>query len=135
MFGRIRQARAGSKPVATKPLSAVEAQCAYEKQEHQRRNPHLYTTLHQCVNADGSLLTFDHVTRKQQEVIAKLQEIHCHQFAGPHPDYCMKGMESDVCKLIEMNQDEMDKVGLTFVRNYHMMRGRINRSREETLDA
>lgn len=39
------------------------------KIEHQRRNPHLYTTLYQCVNADGTITTFDDVTRELQKMM------------------------------------------------------------------
>lgn len=47
----------------------------YEQQEFQRKNPHLFTTLTQSVNADGSITTYQQVTKKLQETYDRILEI------------------------------------------------------------
>lgn len=39
----------------------------YEKLEHQRKNPHLYTTPTQSVNADGTITTYEQVTKRLRD--------------------------------------------------------------------
>ena len=93
-----------------------------EKLEHQRRNPHLYTTLSQCVNADGSITTFDDVTRKLQDTLKALDTLHTKKFGGSHPVFCMRPMygqsENPVCQSIEMIDKDLDRCRLSFVTNY-----------------
>lgn len=100
-----------------------------EKLEHQRRNPHLYTTLSQCVNADGTITTFDDVTRELQKTLKALDEAHTKQFGGTHPVYCLRPLigspETPVCQMIEMLNQDMDRCRLTFVTNYKRMSDRL----------
>jgi len=92
------------------------------KLEHQRRNPHLYTTLNQSVNADGSITTFDDITRGLQKALSAMDIAHINTFGGPHPVYCLRPIignaEYPVCQMIEMINEDMDKCRLGFIKNY-----------------
>jgi hypothetical protein len=100
-----------------------------EKLEHQRRNPHLYTTLSQCVNADGTITTFDDVTRELQKTLKALDEAHTKQFGGEHPVYCMLPVigtpAAQVCQMIEALNQDMDRCRLSFVTNYKRIADRL----------
>lgn len=89
--------------------------------EYQRIHPHLFTTLTQVVNADGTITTFDQVTSKLQETLRALNKHHKEKFGGGHPLYCLRpvvGMpEHDVCNMIEILNNDLDKVRQSFVRN------------------
>ena len=75
----------------------------YEQLEYQRKNPHLYTTMTQSVNSDGTITTYEQVTRKLQEAVDKLQSLHNKTFGGKHPVYCMRPVigapDNTQCKL------------------------------------
>ena len=105
------------------------------KLEHQRRNPHLYTTLNQCVNADGSITTFDDVTEKLQETLKALDIAHTKKFGGSHPVFCMRPVygqpETPVCQMIEMINRDLDRCRLGFVTNYKHAQDRLNQLNKE----
>jgi hypothetical protein len=94
----------------------------YEQLEMQRKNPHLYTTMYQCVNPDGSITTFEQITEQLRNALDKLQEGHTKRFGGNHPVYCMRPVigqpEVDVCQAIEMIEKDIDRCKLGFVENY-----------------
>ena len=111
----------------------LKYEAVLEKQEHQRRNPHLYTTISQCVNADGSITTFDDVTRKLQETLRALEVAHTKQFKGEHPVYCLRPLignsEAPVCQMIEMINQDMDRCRLIFVTNYKYAQDHLTKLR------
>jgi hypothetical protein len=107
----------------------------YEQLEYQRNNPHLFTTMSQSVNFDGSITTFDQVTSKIQDTLKKVQLAHKQKFGGNHPVYCMRPIigqsENPICQMIEMLENDLDRCRIGFVRTYKDMQERI-RSLEES---
>lgn len=99
---------------------------SYEELEHQRKNPHLYTTLSQLVEPDGRILTYEDVTRNLRSDLDKLQKLHTKQFGGKHPVMCMRpviGQPKDtVCQAIELINRDLDRVRVSFVENAQHVR-------------
>lgn len=93
-----------------------------EQIERQRKNPRLYTTMNQSVNPDGTITTFEQVTKQLKYTLDKLQVGHTSMFGGNHPVYCMRPIigqpEADICQMIEMIKKDMDRCRLGFVENY-----------------
>lgn len=101
---------------------SISDEKTYEKLEHQMKNPHLYTTMSQLVNPDGTITTFDEVTYTLQQTLKQLEANHSTVFGGEHPIYCMRPLigqpEHPICQAIELVEKDKDKVRLSFVENY-----------------
>lgn len=100
----------------------------YEQLEYQRNNPHLFTTMTQSVNADGTIVSYEQVTRKLRDTLDKMQAIHSKKFGGIHPVYCMRPVmgtaQNAFCESIEMVEKDLDRCMEGFVRNYKYMQER-----------
>lgn len=103
-------------------MSKVSTRTEYEQLEFQRKNPHLFTTMTQSVNPDGSITTFEQVTRGLKHTTDKAQEAHTKVFGGEHPVYCMRPVmgvsEHQICQIIEHCKKDMDRCLTSFVKNY-----------------
>lgn len=106
--------------------SATYKNLEYQRIEHQRKNPHLYTTMTSAVNADGTVTTFEQVTAKTQESLDKLYEIHKHLFGEEHcnPLCQYSDRENKPCYPIECLERDKQRVLDSFVRNYIYIRSR-----------
>lgn len=107
-------------------MNKVATKTEYEQLEYQRKNPHLFTTMTQSVNPDGTITTYEQITKNLKESVDRAQEIHSKAYGGEHPVYCMRpliGMpENPLCQMIEILKQDMDKCLTGFVRNYkHML--------------
>lgn len=99
-----------------------------EQLEYQRNNPHLFTTMTQSVNADGTIVSYEQVTRKLRETLDKMQAIHSKKFGGIHPVHCMRPAmgtaQNAFCESIEIVEKDLDRCMEGFVRNYKCMQER-----------
>ncbi len=101
----------------------------YEQLEYQRKNPHLFTTITQSVNADGSITTYEQVTKNLKQSVDKAQKAHSKVFGGEHPVNCMRPVigtpENPLCQMIEMCNQDMDRCLTSFVKNCKYMSARF----------
>lgn len=93
----------------------------YEQREFQRLNPHLYTTLNQSVNPDGSITTFEDVTKTIRYHLERLKEIQVEQ--GANPEFWWLYASKEIQDMHDYLLRQLDKCRRGFVRNYKNMIG------------
>jgi len=93
-----------------KPLEVVRN--PYEQQEYQRTHAKLFTTVKQSVNIDGSLITYEEVTRNIQKQLDRLEELH-----NNHP-YWFTVAPKEQQDIYFFLNNKLDQVRRTFVDNY-----------------
>ena len=98
-----------------------------EKLEHQRKNPHLYTTLTQSVDVFGNILTLEQVTFKINEALDKLKECHKSKFGTEDCDALCHYQNDDICKIMAVYYQDIGRASHSFVRNYNNMRERVEK--------
>lgn len=98
-----------------------------EQLEYQRKNPHLFTTLTQSVNIDGSITTLYQVTRKLRGAIDKLRTYHEQKFGEKNCNALCMYANNDMCKMIAMYQSDIDKAATSFAEHYKMFSDRRQR--------
>lgn len=96
-----------------------------EKLEHQRQNPHLYTTLSQSVSADGTIITLEQVTSKITEALNKCKVYHLKKFGTEECGVMCYYQNDDLCKMIEIYYGDIKKASMSFIENYNNMRRRM----------
>lgn len=99
----------------------------FEKLEHQRNNPHLYTTLTQYVDVLGNVITYDQVTAKIQEAYTAIKQMHAKKYHQEECGvFCHYGAQ-DICAAKRVYEADLKKAQAGFVRHYHDMQERIRR--------
>lgn len=97
----------------------------YEQLEHQRKNPHLYTTPTQSVNFDGTIITYDQVTEKLQKAFSDVTRVHNHIYGVEEcrAGYC--GGSGDSCNILGLLATQLADASKGFVKNYVILRERM----------
>ena len=96
-----------------------------EKIEHQRKNPHLYTTLTQSVDAFGNIVTLEQVTSKINEALDKIKGYHKAKFGTEDCGAMCNYRNDDMCKIMAVYYQDIGRASHSFVRNYNDMRERF----------
>jgi hypothetical protein len=105
-------------------MNALREQVSFEQLEHQRKNPHLYTTLTQSVDVMGNIITLEKVTSKITEVLNKLQEYHYNRYGEKDCNVLCMYQNDDLCEMIRLQQAEYNRAAQSFVTHYHNMNNR-----------
>lgn len=96
-----------------------------EQLELQRKNPHLFTTMTQSVNFDGSITTLAQVTSKITEALEKLYGFHLSKYGDKLCGGVCYYSNDDLCKIIAHYHQDVERASLSFVENYKHTLDRI----------
>ena len=100
---------------------------SFEQLEFQRKNPHLFITPFQSVNIDGSITTFDDVTKRLREsrlmIVGFARQIAVKN--GEDPEYWFLLPELKPTKdLVDFIDKDMRRAALSFAEHYKYSLGR-----------